>query len=123
MSTGIRGATTLADFGRNSPRFEQIPFYYAFPFRFYFGENQLLPEDVLTWCRANASGYYKIACYTHEKSKRDESGNYVEKYVYVDKIYLQSDDDATLIKMTFDVKETKVMRPKMPRKNKPRTIK
>ncbi len=106
-------ATTLKDFGRESERFGQIPYYYGFEFRFYFGEHQIQPEDVETWCRENCLGYYKTVSYTHKNSKRDRKGNYTERYVYVDKIYLADDKDAMRIKLAFDVKDVKVMRPRM----------
>lgn len=117
-------ATTLGDFGRESERFGDIPFYYGFPFRFYFGEHQIQPEDVETWCRENCKGFYKTVTYTHKSSKRNRKGEYEERFVYVDKIYLADEDDATLIKLSFNVKDTVIKdRPRIKNRRKARRIK
>lgn len=109
--------STLQDFGRQSARYGDIAYYYAFPIKFWFGQSMLVPEDVLTWCRDNCKGYYKVVCYTHEDSvRKGRSKDFEEKIMYVDKIYLSSDEDAALIKLTFDVREQQVKRPKLERK-------
>ena len=111
--------STLQDFGRQSARYGDIAYFYAFPIKFWFGQSMLVPEDVLSWCRENCKGYYKVVCYTHEDSTRKgRSKDFEEKIMYVDKIYLSSEDDAALIKLTFDVKEQQVKRPKLKRKVK-----
>lgn len=107
-------STTIKDFGHNSERFGNIGFYYAFPIKFWFGQSMLHPEDVLSWCRDNCSGYYKVTCYTHEDSVK-VGGVFTEKYVFIDKIYLSSEEDAALIKLMFDVREQQVKRPKLKR--------
>lgn len=113
--------STLQDFGRQSERYGNISFFYAFPIKFWFGQSMLVPEDVLTWCRKNCKGYYKVYAYTHEDSVR-HGKTFEEKIMYVDKIYLSSEEDAALIKLTFDVREQKVLRPRLKRKvsRKPR---
>lgn len=117
-------ATTISDYGRTSEKYGEISFYYAFPYRFWFGQHQIAPEDVLTWCRENATGYYKVVAYAHESSVRDEvTGAVVQKVVYVDKIYLEKGEDAMAIKLTFDVNDTKVQRPRLKRKYKARAKK
>jgi hypothetical protein len=117
-------ATVLQDFGRDSERFGDIPFYYGFPHRFYFGQHQIMPEDVETWCRENCRGYYKTVTYTHKSSKRDRKGNYDERVIYVDKIYLASDEDAMLIKLSFNVTDQIVKgRPRIKNRRKVRRIK
>ena len=63
-------STTIKDFGRHSDKFGDIAHYYAFPIRFWFGNHQLAPDDVLSWLRDNAKGYYKVVCYTHKDSVR-----------------------------------------------------
>lgn len=63
-------STTLKDFGRHSERFGDIPFYYAFPIKFWFEQHMLIPEDVLTWCRENCTGCYKVVQYTHKDSRK-----------------------------------------------------
>lgn len=106
--------STIQDFGRESDRYGNIPFYYAFPIKFWFGQHMIAPDDVLTWCRENCKGFYKVVCYTHEDSvrKKYSRGNeFDEKIMYVDKIYLSSEDDAALIKLTFEVREQQVRRP------------
>jgi hypothetical protein len=111
--------TTLGDYGRASEKHGEIAFYYAFPFRFYFGEHQIAPEDVNSWCTENALGYYKVGCYTHKDSIRVKSASGAEtrefekKIVYVDKIYLSDPRDAALIKERFSVKAEKVQRPRL----------
>jgi hypothetical protein len=107
-------STTIKDFGHNSERFGNIGFYYAFPIKFWFGQSMVHPEDVLTWCREHCQGYYKITCYTHEDSVK-VGGVFTEKYVFIDKIYLSSEEDAALIKLMFEVREQQVKRPKMKR--------
>ena len=111
-------ATTLKDYGRNSEKFGQIPYYYGFHYRFWFGQSQVQPEDVETWCRENCLGYYKTVTYTHKKSVRNPDGSYKNRVVYVDKIYLADERDALRIKLAYDVRDVKVMRPRMPRKKK-----
>lgn len=109
--------TTLRDYGRVSEKHGEIGYYYAFPIRFYVAQHMVAPEDVHTWCRENCQGYYKITGYTHESSKRvsPNSPELAERVVYVDKIYLSDESDATMIKLAFDVKETKVLRPRLKR--------
>lgn len=117
-------ATTLGDYGRESERFGDIPFYYGFPFRFWFGEHQIQPDDVETWCRENCIGYYKTVTYTHKTSVRLRNGSYDTKIVFVDKIYLADEADALRIKLSFDVKETVVKRiEKIKQKRKKRAVK
>lgn len=121
-------ASTLSDFGRQSERYGNISFFYAFPIKFWFGQSMLVPEDVLSWCRENCKGYYKVYAYTHEDSvRRGRSKEFDEKIMYVDKIYLSDEADAALIKLTFDVREQKVLRPKLKRivrrKHKDETVK
>lgn len=107
--------TTLQDYGRTSEKHGEIGFYYAFPIRFYFGQHQISPDDVNTWCTENAQGYYKVTTYTHKDSRRKSprSREFDEKIVYVDKIYLSDERDAVAIKMMFDVQETKILRPRL----------
>lgn len=107
--------STIQDFGRSSARYGNIAFYYAFPIKFWFGQSMLMPEDVLTWCRANCKGYYKVTCYTHEDSVR-KGRAFLEKIMYVDKIYLSSEEDAAAIQKVFTVKTSQVKRPKLKRK-------
>jgi len=104
--------TTLSDFGRESEKHGNIPFYYAFPVKFYFGNSQLEPDDVLTWCRENCSGYYKVVCYTHKSSKRNKNNprKFDKKVLYVDKIYLSEMKDATYIKLAYSVTSTVIRR-------------
>jgi hypothetical protein len=106
--------TTLSDEGRLG-KHGQIPFYYAFPFRFYFAESQIAPDDVLSWCQEHCNGYYKVASYTHRSSVRSAANpsQYDNKVVYIDRIFLSSENDAIRIKLTFNVKTVKVMRPKI----------
>lgn len=103
-------ATTLKDYGRHSDKFGDIPFYYGFQFRFWFGEHQIAPEDVETWCRENCVGYYKTVSYTHNTSIRLRNGVYDKKVIFIDKIYLADEADAIRIKMKFDVRDTVVKR-------------
>jgi hypothetical protein len=108
-------ASTLSDFGRTSERYGDIAFYYAFPVKLWFQQSMLVPEDVLTWCRENCTGFYKVTAYTHEDSVRIGKNEYDTKIMYVDKIYLSSEDDAVIIKMMFEVKDHQVKRPKLKR--------
>lgn len=112
MDMEITMPTTLSDFGRTSTQHGDIPFYYAFPIKFYFGNSQLMPDDVLTWCRQNCSGYYKVVCYTHKSSRRNSTNprKFDEHVVYVDKIYLSETKDATYIKLAFNVTKTVLSR-------------
>ncbi|MNK57784.1 hypothetical protein D3C87_768480 [compost metagenome] len=107
--------STLQDFGRQSEKHGEIPFFYGFPFRFWFGQHQIAPEDVNSWCTLNAVGYYKVYTYVHKDSKRvsPRSKVFESKVVYVDKIYLQDPRDAAAIKEAFDVRSEKVMHPRM----------
>jgi hypothetical protein len=107
--------TTLHDYGRHSEKYGDIGFYYAFNFRFWFGEHQIAPDDVLTWCRNNCVGYYKVKCYTHKDSKRvsPRSKDFANKVVYADVVYLADEADAMRIRLKFDVKDTQVKRPKI----------
>jgi hypothetical protein len=105
------GTTTLKDYGRHSAKHGDIPFYYGFPFRFWFGEHQLAPEDVETWCKENCVGYYKTVSYTHKSSVRLRDGRFDSKVVFIDKIYLQNEADAMRVKLQFDVKDEVVKRP------------
>lgn len=109
------GTTTIKDFGRHSERYGEISHFYVFPIRFWFGENQLQPEDVGTWLRENASGYYRVMSYTHKDSVRNKKDKktFDLKVVYVDKVYLSSEEDAAKIRLAFDVRDTKVMRPRL----------
>lgn len=102
-------ATTLKDYGRHSAKHGDIPFYYGFPFRFWFGEHQVAPDDVETWCRENCVGYYKTVSYTHKSSER-QGKTFVNKVIFIDKIYLASEADAIRIKLAFDVRDTVVKR-------------
>ncbi len=111
--------TTIKDFGRHSERFGDIGFYYAFPIKFWFGQSMLVPEDVLSWCRENCTGFYKVVSYTHERSQKAD-GLFTEKYIFVDKIYLEKEEDAALIKLTYDVRDQQVKRPKLKRIKKTR---
>jgi hypothetical protein len=103
--------TTLKDYGRHSERHGDIPFYYGFPFRLYFGEHQIAPEDVETWCRENCVGYYKTSSYTHKSSVRLRNGTYDTKVVFIDKIYLQEEGDVARIRLMYDVRDEQVKRP------------
>lgn len=107
--------STLQDFGRQSEKHGEIPFFYGFPFRFWFGQHQIAPEDVNSWCTLNAVGYYKVYTYVHKDSKRKSarSREFENKVVYVDKIYLQDPRDAAAIKEAFDVRSEKVMHPRL----------
>ncbi len=110
-------STTIRDFGHSSERYGDIAFYYAFPVKFWFGQSQIAPHDVQTWCRENCTGFYKIVCYTHEDSVRNHDGSYEDKQIFVDKIYLSDEGDAAMIKLVFDVRDQKVKRPRVARKN------
>jgi hypothetical protein len=109
--------TTLADYGRGSEKYGEIPFYYAFPIKLYFGSDQIMPDDVLTWCRENCKGFYKIVSYKHKNSIRNAKNprKFDKEVIYVDKIYLSEASDATYIKVRWKVTQTKLMRPRMPR--------
>lgn len=110
-------STTLRDYGRHSEKYGEIGFYYAFNMRFWFGQHMVAPDDVLTWCRENCKGYYKVTGYTHESSKRGKRGvGFDSKVMYADKVYLSDESDAVRLKLTFDVRDTKVMRPRLKRK-------
>ncbi len=112
-------STTIKDFGRHSERFGDIPPYYIFPIKFWFKSEMLVPDDVLTWCRNNCTGFYKVVAYTHEDSVK-HGKKFAEKIMYVDKIYLASEDDAALIKLTFKVLDQKISRPRMEVQKRPR---
>lgn len=117
-------STTIKDFGRSSERFGDIPPYYAFPIKFWFKAHMLIPDDVLTWCRENCEGFYKIVAYTHEDSRKKRgSKEFEEKIMYVDKIYLANEADAARIKLTFKVLEQKISRPRMEVVKRPRKTK
>ena len=109
------GTTTLKDYGRHSEKHGDIAFYGFLPFRFYFGEHQIAPEDVITWCRENCVGYYKTTAYTHKDSvrKSPRSKEFTNKVVYADKVYLADEADAVRLKLSFDVTETIVKRPRV----------
>lgn len=115
-------STTIKDFGRSSERFGDIGFYYAFPIKFWFGQQMLMPDDVLSWCRENCTGFYKVVCYTHEDSKRvkySRGNDFENKIMYVDKIYLQNEEDAAILKLSYEVRDQQVKRPgKLKRKVK-----
>jgi len=102
--------STLSEFGRRSERYGDIAFFYAFPIKFWFGQSMIQPEDVLSWCKENCKGFFKVVCYTHEDSTREKDGRVTNKVIYVDKIYLSSEEDAAMIKLTFDVRDQKVKR-------------
>jgi hypothetical protein len=112
-------STTIKDFGRHSERFGDIPPYYIFPIKFWFKSEMLVPDDVLTWCRNNCTGFYKVVAYTHEDSVKNGK-KFAEKIMYVDKIYLASEEDAALIKLTFKVLDQKISRPRMEVVKRPR---
>jgi len=115
--------TTLQDYGRTSEKFGEIPYYCAYPIRLWIAEHQVKPEDVETWCRENCTGLYRVVTYTHKDSVRKKysrTGEFDVKIVYVDKVYLASEDDATLIKLTYQVKDTKIMRPRLAPKRRKR---
>jgi hypothetical protein len=119
-------STTLKDanLGLTQADASQIPHYYVFPFKFWFKEQQVAPEDVLTWCRKHCTGapdesYYKVVCYTHKSSVRVRyrPKEFEVKVVYVDHIFLSNEKDAARIKLKFNVSDQKVKRPE---KLKPR---
>ncbi len=112
------GTTTLKDYGRHSEKHGDIPFYYGFPFRFWFNEHQLAPEDVETWCKENCSGYYKTVSYTHKDSVRLRNGQFDSKVIYIDKIYLADEQDALRVKLQFEVKDTVIKRPRIKARRK-----
>lgn len=118
-------SSTLQDYGRESEKHGEIPFFYGFPFRFWFGQHQVAPEDVNTWCTENAQGYYKVYTYVHKDSKRvtPRSKTFAEKIVYVDKIYLADPRDAEAIKAAFDVRSERVMHPRMKQLRKRKAMK
>lgn len=102
--------TTLKDHGRSR---EDIPFYYAFPFKFWFRESMIKPEDVQTWCQKNCAGWYKIVSYTHEDSVRKKysrTNEFEEKIIFIDKIYLSDESDALAIQLAFDVSDKQIVR-------------
>lgn len=110
-------ATTISVHGHDSELFPDIPFYYAFKYRLYFGSHQIAPDDIETWAKEYCTGYFRTRCYTHESSKRDpQTGFITEKVVYADCIYLQKEADAATVRLAFeDVKEIRIKRPKLPR--------
>lgn len=110
--------TTLKDHGRHSEKHGDIAYYYAFPYRLYFGQHMISPDDVETWCTEHAVGYYKTSTYVHKDSTRVfvngvETKEYIEKKIFVDKIYLQDPKDVIAIKLMFDVTDEKVSRPRI----------
>jgi hypothetical protein len=111
----MMGNSTIKDFGRSSARFGNISHFYVFQIRFWFGENQLSPEDVGSWLRDNATGYYRVMSYTHKDSVRMKGHpkEFESKVVYVDKVYLASEEDAAKIRLAFDVRDTQVKRPRL----------
>lgn len=111
--------TTIKDFGRHSEKFGDISFYYAFPYKFWVKDNFVVPEDVLTWCREYCDGYYKVVQYTHEDSVRNGK-DFDMKIMYVDKVYFEKEEDAVRFKLTFEVKDQQIRRPKLQPKRKPR---
>lgn len=113
-------STTIKDFGRHSDKFGDIAHYYAFPIRFWFGNHQLAPDDVLSWLRDNAKGYYKVVCYTHKDSVRVKGrpSEFETKVIYVDKVYLADEMDAAKIKLAFDVRDVQVKRPRIKARRK-----
>jgi hypothetical protein len=113
-------STTIKDYGRHSEKFGDIAHYYAFPIRFWFGNSQLAPDDVLTWLRSNAKGYYKVVCYTHKDSTRVKGrpSEFENKVIYVDKVYLADEMDAAKIKLAFDVRDVQVKRPRLKARRK-----
>jgi hypothetical protein len=120
------GTTTIKDFGRHSDRYGDISHYYVFPIRFWFGSHQLQPEDVGTWLRENAEGYYRVTSYTHKDSIRTKGHpkEFDVKVVFVDKVYLASEADAAKIRLAFDVRDTQVKRPRIkPLRKKRKTYK
>lgn len=104
--------TTLIDKGRNKAEGRDVPYYYAFPFRFWMTGGAVAPDDVASWCRDQCRGYYKITGYTHNTSVRDPRNptKYLNRIVYVDKVYLSDEVDAVSLRLTFDVLEVKVHR-------------
>lgn len=114
-------STTIKDFGRHSERFGDISYYYVFTHKFWVNEHQVAPDDILSWCRENCSGYYKVTCYTHEKSIRNDDGSYAEKIVYVDTVYLQNDEDSLMLALRYSLSDIAIKRPKLARKNKKRS--
>lgn len=114
-------STTIKDLGRHNERHGDIPFYYAFPIKFWFKSHMLIPDDVLTWCRENCTGFYKVSAYTHEDSrKKPGTKKFEEKIMYVDKIYLSDEGDAALIKLKFKVLDQKIKRPRLEVVKQPR---
>jgi hypothetical protein len=109
--------TTLGDYGRTSEKYGEIAFYYAFPIKLYFGNHQIKPDDVVTWCKENCQGYYKIVSYTHKSSKRNRRNprKYDQQVVFVDKIYLSDNRDAVAIKLMWSVTKTYLQRPRIAR--------
>jgi hypothetical protein len=61
--------------------------------------------------------------YTHKSSVRNTEGEYEERVVFVDKIYLADEDDAMMIKLSFNVKDTMVKdRPRIKNRRKARRV-
>lgn len=114
--------TTLIDKGRTGER--DIPYFYAFKYRFWMCQSHIQPDDVASWCESQCRGYYKIVGYTHRTSNRNPiTGKFDEKVVFVDKVYLSDDVDAVSMRLTFDVLEVKVHRDeKMERFNRESAI-
>ena len=102
--------TTLKDYGRGSEQFGNIPYYYVFPYRFFFAGSHVEPEDVRSWCRQNCMGYYRIECYTHKDSVK-VNGKWIEKRIYVDRLFISDQIDAVQIRLKFDVSEVSILRP------------
>lgn len=116
-------STTIKDFGRSSERFGDIPFYYGFEHRFWIGQHDIMPNDVLSWCRENCKDYYKVTCYTHKDSKRlGKTREFYEKVIFVDKVYLASAEDAEAMKAVFDIRSERIKRPRVGKHKEKRTI-
>lgn len=105
-------ATTLSDYGRYSEKYGEVPFYYTFKIKFYFQDPQVVPDDVQTWCQENCKGYYRVQSYTHKSSTSDHPVRYCEK------VYLQEEQDAMIIKLMFNVSEQWIKLPKATRKKR-----
>lgn len=112
------GTTTLKDYGRHSEKYGDIGFYYVFNYRFWFGDHQIAPDDVMTWCLNNCKGYYKVTGYTHKSSTRKADGSYENRVIYADKVYLADEADALRIRLAFKVQDTVIKRPRIERRRK-----
>lgn len=76
-----------------------------------------MPDDMVTWCRENCEGYYKIVTYTHNTSKRiTGSKKFDSKVVFVDKVYLSRDSDAMMLRLSYSVSDVVIRRPDKLRK-------